>query len=78
MLKLLKMQRMAACNGLSLCCQGIVFVMLVIVLWVNNFAAQRMVVEVLSCELATLSSGMVLQKRIDFYRGDDEVNAVLM
>jgi hypothetical protein len=69
---------MAACNGLSLCCQGIVFVMLVIVLWVNNFAAQRMVVEVLSCELATLSSGMVLQKRIDFYRGDDEVNAVLM
>jgi hypothetical protein len=69
---------MAACNGLSLCCQGIVFVMLDIVLWVNNFAAQRMVVEVLSCELATLSSGMVLQKRIDFYRGDDEVNAVLM
>jgi hypothetical protein len=45
---------------------------------VNNFAAQSMVVEVLSCELATLSSGMVLQKRIDFYGGGDEGNAVLM
>jgi len=54
---------MAACHASSLCCQGIVFVTLVIKLWVNNFAAQSTVVEVLSCDLAALSSGMVLQKK---------------
>lgn len=70
--------------ALNLCCQGIVFVTLVIKLWVNNFAAQSMVVEVLSCEVTTLSSGLVLHKRIDFYRGRDRrqcyyhVNRVVM
>lgn len=72
------MYRMAACHVLSLCCQGTVFVTLVVKLWVKDFAAQSTVVAVLCCGLATLSSGMVLQKRIGFYRGGEEDNALLM
>lgn len=54
LLKLLKCKMMA----LSLCCQGIVFVILVKKMWVNSFGAQSTVVE----ELVTLSRNGAAKK----------------
>lgn len=60
--------------ALSLCCQGLVFVMLVTKMWVNSFGARSTVAE----ELVTLSRNGAANKRFDFYRGGEGRHTILI